>query len=109
MEMRKCQYCGEEYQGSHCLFHPTEHADYGIRHFGDKPDKFYRMGWHQGFPHVEIEVYHGKGVIVHYLMTGVSYSWDWQYKEEAWTYAKDKDFHVKEIQAAGNQYANMVA
>ena len=101
----KCEYCGEEYQGSHCLFHPTEHAEYGLLSFGDKPDKFYRMGWHQGFPHVEVEVYQGRGIRVSYLMTGVTYSWLWQHKEEAWTYARDKDYHVKAMQAAGNEYA----
>lgn len=104
--MTKCEYCGEEYQGSHCLEHPTEHAERGIRHFGDRPDKTYRMGWHQGFPHVEVEVYHGKGIIVSYMMVGVTYSWEWEHKEEAWLYARDKDYHIKAMQASGNEYAN---
>jgi len=102
----RCKICGEEYQGSHCLEHPTAHAERGIRSFGYHPDKTYRMGWHQGYPHVEIEVYQCKGVIVSYLMTGVTYSWEWAYKEEAWEYAHDRDYHIKAIQAAGNEYAN---
>jgi hypothetical protein len=63
------------------------------------------MGWHQGFHHVEVWVFTGKGIRVSYLMTGLTYSWDWEHKEEAWTYARDKDFHIKSMQAAGNLYA----
>lgn len=102
--------CGQTLINGVCINHPTPHAIRGSIIWpgmepGQQPDKFYRMGWLQGFHHVEIWVFTGKGVRVHYLMTGLTYSWAWEHKEEAWTYARDKDFHIQEMKAAGNLYA----
>ena len=83
----------------------TEHATEGRLYFAGESDKCYHLGWLQGFPHVEVEVYYGRAVIVCYTMVGISYSWLWEYKEEAWRWAKGRSFHIDEIKAAGNEYA----
>lgn len=86
------------------LNRPTPHAIRGQLHFTGKP-KLYQMGYMQGYPHVELESYYGQGVIVSYLMTGVTFSWEWQYRNEAWDYARGKKLHIDEIKANGNRYA----
>lgn len=109
---QKCSKCGEGLINGVCWQHPTPHGERGIRIWKgmpDKPDKFYQMGWLQGFPHVDVEVFKGFGVRVTYMMTGLTYSWDWPHKEEAWAYAKGQDYHIKAMIAKGNEYAASAA
>jgi hypothetical protein len=85
--------------------HPTPHAERGILVFKGKP-KVYQMGYLEGHPHVTVESFKGEGVVVTYAMVGIVYSWLWEYRNEAWEYARGRQFHIEEIKAAGNEYAN---
>ena len=89
------------------LNHPTPHAERGCITFKGKP-KVYQMAYLEGHPHVTVESYYGEGVIVSYIMTGETFSWDWKYRNEAWDYAHGKKFHIEEIKAAGNAYARRI-
>lgn len=86
---------------------PTPHAIRGQLCFKGAP-KVYKMAYLEGFPHVEVESYYGQGVIVSYLMTGLTFSWEWQYRNEGWDWARGKALHVGEIKAAGNEYARRI-
>ena len=85
------------------------HGIHGRLSFKGSPTKVYRMGYMQGFPHVEVESYNEQGVIVSYMMTGITFSWAWEYRNEAWDYARGKQYHIDAIKAAGNEYANRIS
>ncbi len=86
------------------IYPGTDKGIEGILAFKGKP-KVYQMAYIDGFPHVEVESFYGEGVIVSYLITGVTISWEWKDKEEAWAFARGRQFHVDSIKAAGNAYA----
>jgi hypothetical protein len=51
--------------------------------------KCYRMGIIDGFAMIEVESSFPIGVVVYYIPTGIVYSWRWDYRDEAWAYAKE--------------------
>jgi len=57
--------------------------------------KIYKMAYLQGFPHIFVESYYGKGVVVRYIITGQSYSWNWADRNNAWNWANDRKEHVR--------------
>lgn len=80
-------YNGEFFNG------PDPSAMEGQNLYSGKP-KVYNMAYLQGAPHVIVESFYGQGVVVQYMITGVSYSWDWKDRNKAWSWAKDRKQHV---------------
>jgi hypothetical protein len=60
----------------------------------DGKAKEYKMAYLQGFPHVILESYFGLGVVVRYIITGESYSWNWKDRNNAWSWANARKAHI---------------
>ena len=82
---------------------PGPHAIEGTLVFKGRP-KLYKMGYLQGYPHIEVESYPGEGVIVSYLMTGTTCSWEWKYRNEAWDWARTRALHIQMLKNPLQEY-----
>ena len=72
---------------------PDANAFEGELDFKGNP-KVYNMAYLQGQPHVIVKSFYGEGVVVSYMITGVTYSWSWVSRNKAWAWANDRKQHV---------------
>ena len=85
-------YNGESFES------PRDYDFEGMGAFDGKP-KVYSMAYLQGCPHVEVESYPGEGVMVTYLITGVTYTWSWKNRSKAWEWAKARKAHIEGLKS----------
>ncbi len=92
------------YQGE-CFSEPKNFEFEGSGAFEGKC-KVYRMAYMQGCPHVEVESYYNKGVIVYYAPTGRTFTRKKKNRNCAWNWANERKQHIEGIKANGNHHYN---
>jgi len=85
------------------IYPGTEKAIVGRVNYPGKPKSYY-SGYIEGFHHVELHSFYKQGIVVRYVMTGVTYSWDWADREQGWDWFRNRNVHVDNIKALRGGY-----